>query len=65
MIDVYKRQDKWYIYKWFTINGETYLSRQGFFMQPDGTVLRISEKSLDEQHWELRFKQILVKAPKK
>ncbi|MBP6793752.1 MAG: hypothetical protein KA143_01800 [Saprospiraceae bacterium] len=63
--DSKKVEDKWYIYKWFTINGETYLSRQGFFMQPDGTVLRISEKSLDEQHWELRFKQILVKAPKK
>lgn len=60
--DSKKVDDKWYIYKWFTLNGETYLSRQGFFLQPDGTVLRISEKSLDEIKWELRFKQILVKA---
>ncbi len=51
----------WYIYKRFTVNGDTYLSRQGFLLQPDGTVLRVSEKTYDEKKWELRFKQRLKK----
>jgi hypothetical protein len=52
----------WYIYKQFTINGDTYLSRQGFIPQADGTVLRISEKTYDEKTWEVRFKQRLKRA---
>lgn len=57
--DTKKVEGNWYIYKQFTINNDTYLSRQGFIPQPDGTVLRISEKSYDEKKWELRFKQRL------
>jgi hypothetical protein len=41
--DSKKVDGNWYIYKQFTINGDTYLSRQGFIPQADGTVLRISE----------------------
>jgi hypothetical protein len=59
--DSKKIDGNWFIYKTFTVNGDTYLSRQGFIPQPDGTVLRISEKSYDEKKWELRFKQILRK----
>ena len=59
--DSKKVDGNWYIYKQFTINGDTYLSRQGFIPQADGTVLRISEKSYDEKKWELRFKQRLKK----
>ncbi len=57
--DSKKVDGHWYIYKPFTVNGDTYLSRQGFLPQPDGTVLRVSEKSYDEKNWELRFKQHL------
>jgi len=56
-----KVDSNWYIYKQFTVNGDTYLSRQAFLPQADGTVLRISEKSYDEKKWELRFKQRLKK----
>lgn len=56
-----KVEGHWYMYKQFTINGDTYLSRQGFIPQTDGTVLRISEKTYDEKTWELRFKQLLKK----
>ena len=59
--DSKKVDGHWYIYNTFTIKGDTYISRQGFFPQPDGTVLRISEKSYDEKKWELRFKQTLKK----
>jgi hypothetical protein len=59
--DTRKVDGNWYIYKEFTINGDTYLSRQGFIPQADGTVLRISEKTYDEKKWELRFKQRLKK----
>jgi len=59
--DTKKADGHWYIYKEFTINGDTYLSRQGFIPQADGSVLRISEKSYDEKNWELRFKQRLKK----
>ena len=59
--DTRKVDGHWYIYKQFTVNGDTYLSRQGFLLQPDGTVLRISEKTYDEKKWELRFKQRLKK----
>ena len=59
--DSRKIDNHWYIYKQFTINGDTYLSRQAFIPQPDGTVLRISEKSYDDKKWELRFKQRLKK----
>lgn len=52
----------WYIYKQFTVNNDTYISRQSFILQPDGTVLRTSEKSYDEKTWEIRFKQKLKKA---
>jgi len=57
--DTKKVEGNWYIYKQFTINEDTYLSRQGFIPQSDGTVLRISEKSYDKKKWELRFKQKL------
>jgi hypothetical protein len=60
--DTRKVDGHWYIYKSFTIKGDTYLSRQGFLPQQDGTVLRISEKSYDDKKWELRFKQRLKKA---
>ena len=60
--DTRKVDGHWYIYKNFTVNGDSYLSRQGFLLQPDGTVIRISEKSYDEKKWEVRFKQRLVKA---
>jgi hypothetical protein len=59
--DSRKVDGQWYIYKQFTVSGDTYLSRQGFLLQPDGTVLRISEKSYDEKKWELRFKQRMKK----
>ena len=57
--DTKKVDGNWYIYKNFTINGDSYISRQGFLLQPDGSVLRISEKSYDEKKWETRFKQRL------
>ncbi|MEI9807705.1 MAG: hypothetical protein WDO16_07410 [Bacteroidota bacterium] len=59
--DTRKIGNDWYIYKQFTINNDTYLSRQGFILQPDGTVLRTSEKTYDEKNWEFRFKQRLKK----
>lgn len=59
--DTRKVDGHWYIYREFTINGDTYLSRQGFLLQPDGTVLRVSEKTYDEKKWELRFSQRLQK----
>ncbi|HMG90468.1 MAG TPA: hypothetical protein VK589_10415 [Chryseolinea sp.] len=59
--DSRKVDGHWYIYKQFTVNGDTYLSRQGFLLQPDDTVLRISEKTYDEKKWEVRFKQRLKK----
>lgn len=62
--DTRKIDGNWYIYKQFTINGDTYMSRQSFVLQPDGTVLRLSEKSYDEKKWEERFRQVLVKAAK-
>lgn len=59
--DSRKVDGNWYIYRQFTINGETYMSRQSFILQPDGTVIRKSEKSTDEKIWELRFSQRLKK----
>jgi hypothetical protein len=59
--DTKKVDEHWYIYKNFTVNGDSYLSRQGFLPQADGTVIRISEKSYDEKKWEVRFKQRLKK----
>ena len=59
--DTRKVGKDWYIYKEFDVNGDKYMSRQGFLLQADGTVLRISEKSYDGIKWELRFKQILKK----
>jgi hypothetical protein len=52
----------WYIVREFDINGDKYLSRQGFLLQKDGTVLRVSEKSYDDKKWEVRFKQRLKKS---
>jgi hypothetical protein len=57
--DTKKVNGNWYIYKQFTVDGDTYISRQGFLRQVDGTVLRISEKSYDGEKWELRFQQHL------
>lgn len=48
--DTRKVGNDWYIYKQFTIEGDTYLSRQSFILQADGTVLRTSEKSYDEKN---------------
>jgi hypothetical protein len=62
--DARKVDGHWYLFKTFTIKGDTYLSRQGFLPQPDGTVIRVSEKSYDEKSWELRFRQRLKKAPR-
>ena len=62
--DTKKVDGNWYIYREFTINNDTFLSRQGFIPQPDGTVLRISEKTYDEKNWELRFKHVLKKVSK-
>lgn len=59
--DTRKVDGHWYIYKQFTVNGDTYMSRQSFILQPDGTVLRTSEKSYDEKKWEVRFSQRLRK----
>lgn len=59
--DTKKVDGHWYVFKQFTIEGDNYLSRQGFIPKPDGTVLRISEKSYDEKTWHLRFKQRLKK----
>lgn len=59
--DTKKIDGNWYIYKQFTIEGDTYLSRQSFILQPDGTVVRTSEKTYDEKKWELRFTQRLKK----
>lgn len=59
--DSEKMDGHWYIIKEFTINNERYLSRQAFIPQADGTVVRISEKSYDRKHWELRFRQVLKK----
>ena len=61
--DTRKIDGHWYIYRNFDVNGDKYLSRQGFIPQPDGTVLRVSEKSYDDKNWELRFKQKLKKWP--
>ena len=57
--DTRKVDGHWYIYRNFDVNGDRYLSRQGFIPQPDGTVLRVSEKSYDDKNWELRFRQKL------
>jgi len=59
--DTRKVDGHWYIYKQFNVNGDVYLSRQGFLLQPDGTVVRVSEKSYDEKKWEVRFSQRLKK----
>lgn len=58
------RKDKghWYMYHRFTIEGDTYLSRQGWIPESRERVLRISEKSYDEgMTWQVRFKQTLVR----
>ena len=57
--DSRKVDGQWYIYRQFSINGDTYMSRQSFILQSDGTVIRKSEKSYDEKKWELRFSQRL------
>jgi len=53
-----KVDGNWYMYKNFDINGDKYLSRQGWI--PDGAnrLMRISEKSYDNGiTWQLRFKE--------
>ncbi len=52
----------WYIYKHFDINGDKYLSRQGWIPVSENRIMRISEKSYDEgKTWELRFKEYYIK----
>jgi len=54
--------DNWYIYKYFDINGDKYLSRQGWIPVEKNKLMRISEKSYDEgKTWELRFKEYYIK----
>jgi hypothetical protein len=58
----HRNRHGWWIYRHFDVDGDRYLSRQGFLPQPDGSVLRISQKSYDEgETWELRFQQRLVR----
>ena len=59
------RKDRhgWWVYRHFDVDGDRYLSRQGFFPLKDGSVLRISQKSYDEGiTWEERFRQRLARA---
>jgi hypothetical protein len=58
-----KQGDRWYIYKEFDIDGERYLSRQGWFPVGPNEVERVSEKSSDQgKTWQLRFRQRYRKA---
>jgi hypothetical protein len=57
--DTMQSNGHWYLHRTFTVNNDTYRSRQGFLPQPDGTVLRVSEKSYDGIGWETRFQQRL------
>lgn len=57
-----KTGDDWHIYKHFDINGDKYLSRQGWIPGSPDRVMRISEKSYDEgKSWELRFREYYVR----
>lgn len=57
-----KNKGHWYIYHRFNIEGDQYLSRQGWIPESPGRVLRVSEKSYDDgATWQVRFKQILVR----
>ena len=57
-----KVENEWYIYKEFDINGDKYLSRQGWIPVETYKVMRISEKSYDNgKTWQLRFKEFYVK----
>ena len=57
-----KYGDDWYICRDFDVNGDKYLSRQGFIPVSKNRVMRISEKSHDNgKTWELRFKEYYVK----
>ena len=48
----------WYIYKHFDINGDKYLSRQGWIPAGENRITRVSEKSYDEGvTWQLRFRE--------
>jgi hypothetical protein len=57
-----KTGNDWYIYKTFDINGDKYLSRQGWIPVDKNKLMRISEKSYDEgKTWQLRFKEFYSK----
>jgi hypothetical protein len=57
-----KVDNDWYIYKEFDINGDKYLSRQGWIPMEKNKLMRISEKSYDNgKTWQLRFKEFYVK----
>lgn len=59
-----KVNNDWYFYHRFDVNGDKYLSRQGWIKTGADTFMRISEKSYDEgKTWELRFKINYVKRP--
>jgi hypothetical protein len=50
--------DHWYIYNRFDIEGDRYLSRQGFVPVSANRIMRVSEKSYDEgRSWQLRFRE--------
>ena len=53
-----KSKGHWYIYKTFNIDGDIYLSRQGWIPIGSNEIMRISEKSYDDgKTWQLRFKE--------
>ena len=57
-----KTGNDWYIYKNFDINGDKYLSRQGWIPIEKNKLVRISEKSYDDgKTWQLRFKEYYIK----
>jgi hypothetical protein len=57
-----KINNDWYIYKNFDINGDKYLSRQGWIPVEKNKLMRISEKSYDDgKTWQLRFKEFFIR----
>src|SRR6185437_8223288 len=53
--------ENWYLFKEFTINGVTYLSRQEWIPDRENKLIRISERSDDQgKTWKLRFKENFI-----
>ena len=54
--DTQKVGNDWYIVKQFTINGDTFLSRQAWIPMADGKVKRVGERSHDNGiTWQPRY----------